>query len=63
MKRHSLVQFDLNQPVFQEIEICNYKIHLLSFLNTRQTNHGIFLSKAGENFNLAKMFWKVKVRV
>ena len=42
MERHSLVQFALNQPVFQENKICNSKIHLFSFLNTKQTNDGTF---------------------
>ena len=50
MKRHSLVQFVLNQPVFKENKICNFKIHLFLILNTKQTNDGIFSNKAGENF-------------
>ena len=51
----------LNQPVFQEKKIYNFKIHLYSFLSTKQTNDGIFSSKTGENFNLAKIFWSVRV--
>ena len=67
MKRHSLVQFVYSiqfvQPVFQEYKIYNFKIHLFSFLNIKQTNDGIFLNKAGENFNLTKLFWSVRVRL
>ena len=63
MKRRSLVQFVFKQPVFQENKIYNFKIHLFSFLNTKQTNDGIFLNKAGENFNLAKIFWNVRVQL
>ena len=61
MKCHGLVQFVLNQSVFQENRIYNFKIHLFSFLNTKQTNAGIFLNKTGENFNLAKIFWNMRV--
>ena len=32
-------------------------------LNTKQTNDGIFSNKAGENFNLAKIFLNVRVRL
>ena len=32
-------------------------------LNTKQTNNGIFSNKAGENFNLAKIFLNVRVRL
>ena len=46
----------LNQPVFQENKICNFKISLFSILNTKETNNVIFSNKAGENFNLAKIF-------
>ena len=60
MKRH-LIQ--LSQPVFQEKKINNFKIHLLSFLNIKQTNDGIFSNKTGENFNLAKIFRNVRVRL
>ena len=56
MKRHGLVQFVLNQPVFQENRIYNFKIHLFLFLNTKQTNAGIFLNKTRENFKLSKIF-------
>ena len=63
MKRHSLVYLFLNQPVFQENKIYNSKIHLISFLNTKQTNDGIFLNNAGQNFNLANIFWNVRVRL
>ena len=38
----------LNQPIFQENQIYNFKINLFSFLNTKQTNDGIF-KKTGEN--------------
>ena len=51
----------LNHPVFQENKIYNFISHL-SFLNTKQTNDGIFMNKARENFNLAKIFWNVRVR-
>ena len=63
MKRHnSLVQF-LNQLVFYENKCCNFKIHFFSILNTKQTNDGIFLNKAVENFNLAKIFSNVRYRL
>ena len=42
----------LNQLVFYENKLCNFKIHLFSVLNTKQTNDDIFSNKAGENFNL-----------
>ena len=45
----------LNQPVFQENKICNFKTHLISILNTKQINDGTFLNKTGQNFNLAKI--------
>ena len=51
MKRHNLVQFVFKQPVFQKNKIYNFKIHLFSFLNTKQTDDGIFSNKTGENFN------------
>ena len=62
-KRHSLVQFVLNQPVFQEYKIHNFKIHFFSFLNTKQTNEGIFSNMTRKNFNLAKIFWNVIVQL
>ena len=48
MKRQNLVQLFLNQPVFQENKIHNSNIHLFSFLNTKQTNDGIFLTRLGK---------------
>ena len=53
----------LNQPVFQENKIYNFEIHLFSFLNTKQTNDGIFSNKTWENFNMVKIFWNVRVRL
>ena len=38
-------------------------MNLISILNTKQINDGIFLNKAGENFNLEKIFLKVRVRL
>ena len=35
----------LNQSVFQENKIFNFKIHLFSILNTKNTNSGIFSNK------------------
>ena len=32
----------LNQPIFEENKFCNFKIHLFSILNIKQTNYGIF---------------------
>ena len=32
----------LNQPVFQENKIWNFKIRLFSFSNTKQTNDSVF---------------------
>ena len=63
MKRHSLVQFVFKTACFQENKICNFKIHLFSILNTKQTNDDIFSNKTGENFDLAKIFWNVRVRL
>ena len=40
-----------------------HKIHLFSILNTKQANDGIFSNKAGENFNLAKLFLNVRVQL
>ena len=45
----------LNQPVFQENKLCNFKTYLFSILNTKQTNDGVFSNKAGEKLNLTKM--------
>ena len=56
MKLHSLVHLFLNQPVFQENKIYNFKVRLFPFLNTKQINDGILLKKIGEKFNLAKIF-------
>ena len=63
MKRHNLVQFVFKSAFFQENKIYNFKIHSFSFLNTKQTNDCIFLNKTGENFNLAKIFWNVRVQL
>ena len=41
----------LNQPIFQENKICDFKIHLFWILNTKQTNDGISSNKTEENFN------------
>ena len=53
----------MSQPgtVFQENKIYNCKIDLFSFLNNKQTDNGIFLNKARENFNLVKIFWNMRV--
>ena len=59
MKRHSLVQL----VFLKKNKICNFKTHLFSILNTTQTNDGIFSNKAGENFNLAKIFLDVRVQL
>ena len=53
----------LNQPVLQENKIYSFKIHLFSFLNTTQINNGVFSNKTEENFNLAKIFWNMRVRL
>ena len=58
MKCHSLVQFVFKSVCFQENKICNFKVQLFSFLNTKQTNDVIFLYKNEKNFNLAKKFLK-----
>ena len=58
--KHSLL---LNQLVFQENKICNFKIHLFSILNIKQTNDHIFSNKIGKIFNLIKIIWNVKVRL
>ena len=56
MKRHSQVQFAFKSACFLRKQFCNFKIHLVSILNTKQTNDGIFSNKAGENFYLKKNF-------
>ena len=61
-KCHSLVQFVFKSACLLENKFCNFKIHLFSILNTKQTNNGIFSNKAGENFNLAKTFLNARVR-
>ena len=38
----------LNEFVFQGKRICNFRIHLFSFLNSKQTNDGIFSNKTGK---------------
>ena len=53
----------LNQPVFQESKIHNFKINLFSFLNSKQGNDSIFLNTTRDNFNLAKIFWNMRVRL
>ena len=63
MKGHSLLQFVFKSACFLRINFCNFKIHLFSILNTKQTNDGIFSNKAGENFNLAKIFLNVRVQL
>ena len=55
-KRHSLVQSVFKSACFSIKQNLQFKIHLFSILNTKQTNDGIFSNKAGENFNLAKIF-------
>ena len=44
---------------FQENKFCNFKIHLFTILNTKQTNDGIFSSKAGENFKFKSSKTKI----
>ena len=53
----------LNQPVFQENKIYTFKIHLFSFSNKKQINDCVFSNMIGKNFNLAKNFWNVRVRL
>ena len=53
----------LNQTAFQENKIYNFKIHLFTFLNTKQTNDDNFSNKTGENFNFVKIFWNMRVRL
>ena len=38
----------LNQPVFSENKFCNFKVHLFSILNTKQTNDGFFRTRLGK---------------
>ena len=63
MERTSLVQFVLKSAFFSRKQNLQFKIHLFSFLNIKPTNDGIFLNKTGENLNLAKIFWNVRVRL
>ena len=64
MTRHTAwYSLFLNQLVFQENKIYNFKINLFSFLNAKQTNDGIFLDLTVEKFYLGKIFWKMRVRL
>ena len=63
MKLHSLVHLFLNQPVFQENKIYNFKVHLFSFLNSKQKNDCIYFFNAEENFSLVKIFWNLRVQL
>ena len=64
MKRHSLAQSVFKSACFsRKQKIYNFKIHLSSFSNTKQTNGAIFLNTTGDNFNLAKICWNMKVRL
>ena len=58
-------QIGANKPVLQENKICFPKIHLLSFRSINQTNGMVttFSNNTGENFNLAKLFCNVRVRL
>ena len=60
MSQPGIYSLFLNQPVFLESKIFNFKIHLFSFLNTKQTN-GIFSNKARENSDLAKIVSDLRV--
>ena len=55
--------FFSNEPVFWDNNFCGFKIQLFSVLNTKQTNNGIFSNKAGKNYNLAKIFLNMRVRL
>ena len=52
----------LNQPVFQENKNYNFKIHLFSFLNTKQTVF-FFEKRLGIILIWQKIFWNVRVRL
>ena len=45
-----LLQYSLflNQPVFQENKIYSFTVHLFSFLNSKQTSDGVFLTRLGK---------------
>ena len=62
MKHQSLVQFVFKSACFLRKQILQFS-NSLSILNTKETNNGIFSNKAGENFNLAKMFLNVRVQL
>ena len=54
----------LCQPAFQENKIYNFKIHLFSSLNTKQTSDGIFSNKTGEIFPVTRQSdFKTKVSI
>ena len=55
MKRHSLVKFVFKSACFSRKKNYIFKIHLFSFLSTKQTNDGIFLNKTWDNFNPNKV--------
>ena len=49
--------------VYFENKFFNFKIHLYSILNIKQTTDSIYSNKAGESFNLEKIFLDVRVRL
>ena len=72
LENQSFLTFNQNFNQFVFKWACyNFKIHLFSFLSTKQINDGIFSNKTGgifsnktgENVNLAKIFWNVRVRL
>ena len=48
---------------FKKTNFAVSKIHLFSILNTKQINDGSFSNKAGENFNLVKIFLNERFRL
>ena len=57
------MQFVFKSAYFSRKQNLHFKIYLLYFLNTKQTNDGTFWNITGENFNLAKIFWNVRIRL
>ena len=58
-----MVQLVYESASFLKNRFSNFKIHLFSILNTKQTNDGIFSDKAWENFDMAEIFLNVRARL
>ena len=63
MKRWSLVQLVFKSACFLRIQILQFQNSFIFNFKHQAKYDGIFSNKAGENFNLAKIFLDVRVRL